>query len=269
MIERILIGEHVEKQIPHLEERIGYLRMTREIRTLGNESANLTLNTSRSHPLFTAVSSVQGEKGYHLLKRVQKALSRPFDNPNKFTYFLSHYVHDYAKNRASLDEFELLIREETRKNFFFLEALILRTKISAHSFVVSEGIPQSEVSFDLPIFSQIQEIANGYFANGGKASPPTHTNLRNFSAKAKVLFVEELLSRSSELTLSTVANIHGDYFISCLETMKSSRPCGSKFASKPDTTMFAASGRSLQTATWSTSDPCTEHSKKLDTQQTP
>eukprot|EP01016_Furgasonia_blochmanni_P043285 TRINITY_DN584_c0_g2_i2.p1 TRINITY_DN584_c0_g2~~TRINITY_DN584_c0_g2_i2.p1 ORF type:complete len:675 (-),score=146.94 TRINITY_DN584_c0_g2_i2:72-2096(-) len=180
-----------------VDARIGYLRMVREARRLGEDYTSLKPEIVHRNALEIAVPVIQGEKGYHVLLQLAK-LTRP--------QVLTGLVHDwtawdYGGNfRDFIELFSQVIRNEYRVvNYIPLESML--TKL---------GIPESQVDFNIPELEEIKRIVNAYLSSHRNDGPPNYMLVKFMSQKLQLAFFEELLARSDEVDVNVLARLSND-----------------------------------------------------------
>ena len=195
------------EEIAILDARIGYLRMNREVKRLGDEYSSLQPNTSFKYPLDVAIPVIQSEKGYHLILSFLKLLKKSsssdvFRSWEDFTRTSRpHDTNDVVRHFGSV----------IRKEFGFFDSLPILHDFRMDLLTKETGVPESQVNFSIPILDEINQIVSEYISAQGASSPENFASLKAYSKKAQLAFFEELLFRAEEFTFELVARLATDY----------------------------------------------------------
>eukprot|EP01016_Furgasonia_blochmanni_P037173 TRINITY_DN4344_c0_g1_i5.p1 TRINITY_DN4344_c0_g1~~TRINITY_DN4344_c0_g1_i5.p1 ORF type:complete len:452 (+),score=113.38 TRINITY_DN4344_c0_g1_i5:70-1356(+) len=188
-----------DDQLDIVDAKIGYLRMVREAKRLGEEYTTLKPNITQRYPLDIAVPVIQGEKGYHLLLQIAN-----ITNSRVVDAFIIGWVDKKGAGGAYPDILGFF-GQALRKEFGILHYVPLDDMLKA------TGIPESMVNFNISSLKEIDQIVNDYIVGKGASSPSNFEKVKSLSQKLQLVFFEELLSRADEVTNDLLARLKTDY----------------------------------------------------------
>ena len=104
-------------------------------------------------------------------------------------------------------------RDFLSKNFDAETAKEIDEKMQYETWVTAPGLPPVLLDFSTVLLKESSAMADGYISYNGSASPDNYADFFDFYSSLKVVFIERLSARFSEVDLEIMERIDGDYNI--------------------------------------------------------
>lgn len=102
-------------------------------------------------------------------------------------------------------------RDFISKNFDTDTAKGIDEKMQYEEWVLGPGLPPVQMDFTTVLLNESSAMADGYISLDGSASPSNYADFYDFYSSLKVVFIERLNARFSDVDIATIEKIDGDY----------------------------------------------------------
>ena len=196
-----IFGENFSK----VNAFIGNISMYEDMQGYGLKS-----NFSSLYPIIDGsfspdetFSEIPYEKGYQLLAYIETLIGSQLMNQ-----LLRNHVYKNSLKSINYTKFASEFEEIVRANFLLPDRIL--NKMDWDAWVKQPGLAPVTLDFTTPELIESRNLADAYITLGGHGSPEKASNFKTYFSNLKVIFLNQLMSRLSQVTIDIMTQIDKD-----------------------------------------------------------
>jgi leukotriene-A4 hydrolase len=201
-----LYGEEFAK----VEAFLGNISMYDSMKEYGLDNVYSSLHTTlKGDNPDSAFSEVPYEKGFQLLTYLES-----FVGEELFQNFLRYYIIRYTETSIISHDLRASWEDFVEDNFNASMTNQILGSINWDQWIYTPGLPPAGLlNFTTDAQVGASKLADDYIALAGASSPADYAKFKDYYSNLKVVFLERLNERFSDLTLALIQKIDADLSI--------------------------------------------------------
>lgn len=155
----------------------------------------------------SSFSEVPYEKGFQLLTYLES-----FVGADLFQIFLRSYILKYSQTSIIADDLRRSWEDFVQDNFDAPNTNRILGSINWDAWLYTPGLPPTNtLDFSTPASNEAAALADEYIKLAGDSSPTDYQKFNNYYSNLKVIFLERLTERITEVSIPMLTKIDQDY----------------------------------------------------------